>query len=480
MTDRNSRRKFIGGALGTAALMSVPLVARATPKKYDAIVVGAGLSGLHAAMLLEESGMNVLVLEGRKRLGGRVYTLMDIPGKPEAAGELIGGNYARMISTAQQLKLDLVNPPAQDISRDWQYGLKGQFFSKEDWVKHPLNPMTGDDRKILPHRMLFTLTNQNNPLAGKALDAWLTPEFQKYDIPFDQYLRKRGFKEDVIKMMDITIHTSSVEQTSALHELRRYHVGTFNGNRGFPDGARAKKIKGGNSILPEKMAASLQHQPLIGKTVVHFEQTNSTVTVYCADGTSYQAGHVVCSIPMAVLRDITFSPKMPPHLQNAIREIDYGESLQAHYAIKKKYWEEDGMDPSMWTDTFIERFALRGPSNADGVQGAVAFINGDAANKFRLMNDRQVLDYVENQLASIRPSMAGALEPLLVQSCERDPHGAGDWVYWQPGQITKYGNNMRDPHGRIHFCGEHTAINERGMEGAFESGERAALDIILS
>ncbi|MEM7503999.1 MAG: FAD-dependent oxidoreductase [Pseudomonadota bacterium] len=32
----------------------------------------------------------------------------------------------------------------------------------------------------------------------------------------------------------------------------------------------------------------------------------------------------------------------------------------------------------------------------------------------------------------------------------------------------------------MHFCGEHTALMERGMEGAFESGERAALDVLLS
>jgi monoamine oxidase len=36
---------------------------------------------------------------------------------------------------------------------------------------------------------------------------------------------------------------------------------------------------------------------------------------------------------------------------------------------------------------------------------------------------------------------------------------------------------MAQAHGRIHFCGEHTAVSNRGMEGAMESGERAALEI---
>jgi len=103
-----SRRNFIRGAAGAAVIggsiglsncktEDTPKTAfqPKTPKgpakeKYDAIVVGAGLSGLNAAMLLEEAGIDVLVLEGRKRLGGRVYTLENIPGKPEAAGEYIG------------------------------------------------------------------------------------------------------------------------------------------------------------------------------------------------------------------------------------------------------------------------------------------------------------------------------------------------------------------------------------------------------
>jgi monoamine oxidase len=48
---------------------------------------------------------------------------------------------------------------------------------------------------------------------------------------------------------------------------------------------------------------------------------------------------------------------------------------------------------------------------------------------------------------------------------------------WQPGQITEFGAEVATPHGRIHFCGEHTAIANRGMEGAMESGERAAFEL---
>jgi monoamine oxidase len=37
---------------------------------------------------------------------------------------------------------------------------------------------------------------------------------------------------------------------------------------------------------------------------------------------------------------------------------------------------------------------------------------------------------------------------------------------------------LKEPAGLIHFCGEHTALSNRGMEGAMESGERAALELL--
>ncbi len=453
---------------------------RIIKKKYDAIVVGAGLSGLHAAMLLEEAGMDVLILEGRNRLGGRVYTLDNVPGKPEAGGEYMGANYARMRNTVDKVGLETFTPEFNNETRPWAYNIKGQDITAENWEAHPLNPLEGEDRKLLPHRFLWTLSDRNNPLDGHGLDAWLTPEFSKYDIPNDQYLRSIGLNEETIRLMNVTIHSGGMTKTSALNELRRYHVSGFNSKMTFSDGTSWKQVTGGNSQLPKKMAESLSNEPILGKTVVAFEEKNNVVTVYCTDGTNYKADHVVCSIPISVLRNVTFEPELKGVAFDAIQQIEYGLSIQAHFLIKEPYWEKDGLDPNLWTDGPLERFAVRTKKDSTQPEAGVAFINGPESFKFRLMNDNQVFDYIEKLILQYRPSAKGLLEPIMIQSCERDIHGAGDWVVWQPGQVRRFGNHMRKNHGRIHFAGEHTAIMERGMEGAFESGERAAFDILLS
>jgi monoamine oxidase len=61
----------------------------------------------------------------------------------------------------------------------------------------------------------------------------------------------------------------------------------------------------------------------------------------------------------------------------------------------------------------------------------------------------------------------------------REPESGGAWANWAPGQVTDFGAALAQPHGRIHFAGEHTGTGLRGIEAAIASGERAA-DAVLA
>lgn len=478
-----SRRKVLASGGALLASTALPSWAKSSPISYDAIVIGAGLSGLHAARLLEEQGLNVMTLEGRNRIGGRVYTLMDIPGKPEAAGEFIGANYARMIDTAKRLKLELLGPEGMAPSAEKYYRIRGENILGDAWPSHKLNPMQGDNRTTLPDQMLFKLSHIDNPLSGRPLDDWIKPEFSRFDIPQTEYLKKYlDFNDETIRLMNTVIHTDHMDNTSALHELRRYAVGEFNSKvaKAQPDKPAWMQIKGGNSRMPAAMADSLKNGVALNKTVHAFDDDGKKVRIFCTDGTHYDAKSVVCSMPQSVMRQVKFSPRLPQRMEQAIDEIDYGVSIQVHFLIKKKFWEQDGLPQSIWSDETFERFAVLRRGENQEPSSAIAFINGNEAFKYDFMSDKEVAQYTLKELIKSRPSLEGALEPVMVQSCHRDLHGAGDWVFWRPGQVSKYAPYMREPHGNIHFCGEHTALMERGMEGAFESGERAALDVLLN
>jgi monoamine oxidase len=85
---------------------------------------------------------------------------------------------------------------------------------------------------------------------------------------------------------------------------------------------------------------------------------------------------------------------------------------------------------------------------------------------------------VIREIERLRPAAKGQLELIGSHSWGADPYAAGAWVYFRPGEVTRFAGIIGRPHGRLHFCGEHLAVANRGMEGAMESGERAAAEIL--
>ena len=146
-----SRRSFIAGMAGAALADSGLRVAAAAGGKADVIVIGAGLSGLHTAMLLEEMGARVQVLEGRDRIGGRLYTRFDLPGHPEVGGNTIASGYGRVSIRLAALEVGLIDyaprlfsgPPPELV-------LAGQLIPADQWPGSALNPLPPAQHDALP------------------------------------------------------------------------------------------------------------------------------------------------------------------------------------------------------------------------------------------------------------------------------------------------------------------------------------------
>lgn len=81
-------------------------------------------------------------------------------------------------------------------------------------------------------------------------------------------------------------------------------------------------------------------------------------------------------------------------------------------------------------------------------------------------------------LRRIRPKAAKAIVPLKVFSWQKERFTGGTSASWAPGQVGAFANQIGQRHGRNHFCGEHTARLDRGMEGAMESADRAIIEIL--
>ena len=111
-----SRRTLLAAAAATATLGAAPAWA-IDPEPVDVIVLGAGMSGLHAARMLQGQGASVAVLEGSPRIGGRVWTAWDVPNRSALA--MVGSAATPRISACRSAP----PPPAQwasAICQNWR------------------------------------------------------------------------------------------------------------------------------------------------------------------------------------------------------------------------------------------------------------------------------------------------------------------------------------------------------------------------
>ena len=462
-------------AAGGAAIASSGVSPLHAATERDVVIIGAGLSGLNAAMLLEEAGNSVAVIEGRNRIGGRVLTLKGLPGNPEAGGNSILGGYGRMRDISDQLGIELMDYTPRSASSKPEVALGGSVISKKDWPSHPLNKMPEGARERSPSGYIWGVIAANNPL--ESFEDWYDPKFWKYDGPVYGLLRNLGWSEETIAQ----VYDTNVQYGTSAHDtslLMWYFIQKWFATQSDIEPVSLSAV-GGNQRIPEAMANSLKSEVHLGKTVAGVRLVGGHAEVHCSDGSIYKAKRVICSAPLPPLRWMKFDPILPPTKRAAILSIGQMLITQTHIIPKEPFWEEDGFDPSMWTDTpagvvSAQRFG----ESAEEVTNFLCWSRGHTAQYLDTLGEEAAKARVVAEIEHLRPAAKGKIEALGFKSWQLDPFSGGDWAVWHPGQIAAYLLDMGKAEGRIHFCGEHTALSNRGMEGAMESGERAAFEVM--
>jgi len=482
MTDQTWTidRRALLQAMGAATVAAgVPTALRAQ-NRSKVLVIGAGLSGLGAALLLQDAGMDVTVIEGRDRVGGRVLSYRSLPGSPEAGGTSFSPGYARLVDQANTHGIGIKDlRPVLGFYGAREIFLDGQHVPLADWPNHPRNPFPEEFRDKPPFGLLGGFLMRNNEIRNA--DEWLDPANAGLDVSYHEWLNSKGLSDEVI---DVAYNIEPSHGTSAhdVSALMMMFSGAFTATQIAlvqPDTSPISTAVGGNMAIPEGMAGALKNPVQFGRNAIAMRTGNDQAEVHCEDGTKFVADHVICSVPCSVLRRIRIDPLLPTAQARAVASLDSQIINQAHMVAKEPYWEEDGLSPNMFSDGLVcSVVGERKSDDPNEVTSITGWIRGSKAALLDQMPEAEARAAVIADIEKHRPAARGKLELVEYKSWYRDPFSSGDWAVWKPGQVASMAPHVARPHGRIHFCGEHTAVSNRGMEGALESGERAAFEVL--
>ncbi len=429
---------------------------------YDVIVVGAGISGIAAAKELHEAGLDVLVLEARNHIGGRAHTSF-FPNHPSIGVDL-GAAWIQ----------ETHNNPLIPLAE--KYGARNQLFD-DDSVDYfdcsppfqtpPLHPLDSDPidelRDQIDDKIEELQAKKKEMSLAEGLEPWIATFSQK--------------KQDAIwYILACDIEQEYAADCSQLSLLYYNDDDTFGG----PDNLMID----GYQPLINGLAASLMDENRI-----HLEQFVSQIThsdsgvEVIANGTTYTADYVICTVPLGVIQQDTvqFTPPLTEKMREAINRLKMGLLDKAVLLFPSIFWDSsknriDRIPPSEgeWVEN-IDYFPFSGRPML------VAFNAGEAAAKYiETKSDDEV---IESFMGSLRAIYGDAIpDPIdwVITRWGQDPFSYGSYAYSPPFSTMEDYDTLATPQGRLHFAGEATSSYSGTTHGAYLSGLRAAKEILNS
>ena len=245
-------------------------------------------------------------------------------------------------------------------------------------------------------------------------------------------------------------------------------------------------VRGGNDQIISRLASLLDSQIIMDRVLVALRQNPDgtyTLTFQESDQfTDVTADRVVLALPFSILKnsvDLT-EAGFNELKMIAIQELAMGSNSKLNVQFDSRPWVALRCNGETYSDrgyqaTWDVTRAQPGPAGI-----LVDYTGGQIADTFATGTPEE---HAANFIAQIEPLLPGLTSQwnglATVDWWAGNPYSLGSYSYWQVGQYTRFAGVEREPQDGVHFCGEHTSIDARGyLEGAVETGERAANEII--
>ncbi|MGA4878671.1 flavin monoamine oxidase family protein [Streptomyces lydicamycinicus] len=445
----------------------------------DVCVVGAGFAGLAAARQLVEAGREVVVLEARDRVGGRVWN-RELPDGTvvSAGGTWLGKGQERMFQLCRELGLE-VYPQYDD--GDHLVCLDGHnrrhrgipktgpaALATLGWAFLRLNLMARRLPKDAPWQ-----ARRARAWDARTLGQWLS---HPLNVP-------SATAHTLLKSTMNLLFCADPAEVSLLGALVLARGGGRSGFGYYTDNRKTEShlVDGGAPELARRMAARLGAAVHLSSPVRRIVQ-NATDVEVASDAFAVRARRVIVATPPVLAGRILFDPPLPAAHSHLRQRLVPGAIIRVHTQYAEPFWRGQKLSgqtlaPQSPVPITIDQTPRSGEP---GVLSSYAF--GAGAVRLGGLDPKERRDVWLDALAERFGPEARRPTAYLETDWSEEPWSLGGMVaHFPPGALTNYGSALREPVGRIHWASTESATLMHGlMEGAVRSGERAAREVLTA
>ena len=296
---------------------------------------------------------------------------------------------------------------------------------------------------------------------------------------YDQYslyefLRSRGWSDGAIEYYAVMNFVEADMHNAVVEVLREDLGGAY---------VDMQWIEGGMDALPNAFFAALQDEVRLGAEVFAIEQDPDGVTVHYkteAARFSVRGDYAVCTLPFPVLRTIEVTPELHatssgPSGSSTTTRRPRSCSRCANASGRRTTGSSAARRV---TDLPVRRlnYPPPDPTTSRGVLLA-SYTWGQDALQWGAMDEETRLEEALDDVSRIHPRIREVYESGASHAWYGDRWARGAFALFAPEQQSELQADIVRPEGRILFAGEHCSLYHAWIQGALESGIRAARQI---